>query len=338
MKLEQIPNATFDRKGTINASDSGDLMVQLVKYAQQIAISQQMAHMASEQEPMSATLTAEEQARIISGLDVSSQRLALGQAMANPIRQYLDYRGVMRRSMKVDPLAQGAIPIYDRDVEGVQAVTIAANGAAPESKIYGSRFQVPILELVANPTVKIREVKTRRFNLIDRIQVKTRQFLQEAEDDLIISVLRTAGIVDNAEQVTAAANVMRKDDVIELCRMVEQWDLVAASMFMSIYRFADFRKWDRSEVDPVTQKAILDTGLFAKLWNAAIYVTKRMSRLEVLCTAEPEFVGVIPVYQDIEVMPADEPRQTLIGWVMSELFGVFCTNTKGVARLRVKTV
>ena len=37
-------------------------------------------------------------------------KIALAQAMANPIRRNLDYQGIARRALVVDPLPQGALP------------------------------------------------------------------------------------------------------------------------------------------------------------------------------------------------------------------------------------
>lgn len=47
--------------------------------------------------------------------------------------------------------------------------------------------------------------------------------------------------------------------------------------------------------------------------------------------ADPEFVGVMPVRQDIEVIPADEPKQLKLGWVISEEIGIGIVNPRGVA-------
>jgi hypothetical protein len=35
--------------------------------------------------------------------------------MANPLRQRLDYQATARRVFAVDPLPEGAVPVYDRD-------------------------------------------------------------------------------------------------------------------------------------------------------------------------------------------------------------------------------
>jgi len=86
----------------------------------------------------------------------------------------LDYQGVGRRLLVVDPLTQGALPVYERDID-VSAVVVSSNGSAPESRVQGDRVTVPTFELLSNPTVRIAEARMRRFNVINRMQQKARQ-------------------------------------------------------------------------------------------------------------------------------------------------------------------
>ena len=39
----------------------------------------------------------------------------------------------------------------------------------------------------------------------------------------------------------------------------------------------------------------------------------------------------MPVRQDIEVLPADEPKQLKLGWVVNEIIGIGVVNPRGVA-------
>jgi hypothetical protein len=39
----------------------------------------------------------------------------------------------------------------------------------------------------------------------------------------------------------------------------------------------------------------------------------------------------MPVRQDIEVLPADEPKQLKLGWVVSEIIGIGIVNPRGVS-------
>jgi hypothetical protein len=269
-------------------------------------------------------------------------KVALGQAMANPIRRNLDYQGVGRRVLVVDPLPQGALPIYDRDID-VAAVVVASNGAAPESQVFSDRVTVPEFELVSNPTVRIAEVKRRRFNVIDRAQQKARQELQAQEDANIFAALdyagdSTLGGENTAQDVTDAG--LLKRDLAEVKKQVDRWDLVTAKFLLNINEFNDILLWGAGggqaaatggEVDMVTQREILQTGIFGHLWGADIIVSKMVPSGSVFACADPEFVGVMPIRQDVEVLPADEPKQLKLRWVVNEIIGIGVLNTRGVS-------
>jgi len=271
-------------------------------------------------------------------------KVALAQAMANPIRRNLDYHGIARRALVVDPLAQGAYATYDRDID-VAAVVISSNGTGPESRVFGDRVVVPEFELFSNPTVRISEVRRRRFNVIDRAVQKARQELMAQEDANVFAAIDAASSVENTVQDIADAGMLKRD-LVELKAQVDRWDLVTAKYFMNINEFTDILKWGSGggqgvgggEVDPVTMREILQTGLYAHIWGADILVSKIVPPGTVYCAADPEFVGVMPVRQDIEVLPADEPKQLKLGWVVSEQIGIAIVNPRGVAKGNKSTI
>jgi hypothetical protein len=45
---------------------------------------------------------------------------------------------------------------------------------------------------------------------------------------------------------------------------------------------------------------------------------------------DPEFIGKMPIRQDILVLPADEPKQLKLGWIVSEMIGIGIVNPRGV--------
>jgi hypothetical protein len=257
---------------------------------------------------------------------------------ANPIRRNLDYQGIGRRALVVDPLAQGAYPTYERDID-VTATVISSNGTGPESRVFGDRVVVPTFELFSNPTVRIAEVRRRRFNVIDRAVQKARQELMAQEDANLFAALDSASTVENTIQ-DAADNGLLKRDLVELKQQVDQWDLVTAKFFMNIFEFNDILLWASGggqgsgggEVDPVTQREILQTGLYAHIWGADLLVSKIVPKGTIYACADPEFVGVMPIRADVEVYPADEPKQVKLGWVVYEEVGVGILNPRGVAK------
>lgn len=329
----------FNAQGEVNAMSAGDALAQIVKYASIIERNQSSNNNLAG----APSFTEEQKDELVRrALMTSEGKIALGQAMANPIRRNLDYQGIGRRVLVVDPLPQGALPVYDRDID-VAAVVISSNGSAPESRVFGDRVTVPEFEIVSNPTVRIAEVKRRRFNVIDRAQQKARQEIQAQEDANIFAALDFAGDTtlggeNTAQQITNAGLLKRDLSAIKI--QVDRWDLVTTKFLMNIVEFNDILNWGSGggqaagtggEVDPVTQREILQTGLYAHLWGADLMVSKMVPVGHVYGVADPEFVGVMPIRQDIEVLPADEPKQLKLGWVVNEIVGLGIVNPRGVA-------
>ena len=333
----------FNSQGEINASNIKDALSQIVKYAS-IVEEMQSSSDAIAQGPSLSDGQRDEM--IKQALMTQEGKIALGQAMAVPIRRNLDYQGVGRKALVVDPLPQGALPVYDRDID-VAAVVVSSNGSAPESRVFGDRVTVPEFEIVSNPTVRIAEVKRRRFNVIDRAQQKARQEIQAQEDANVFSALRYAGDSNlggenllqalNPLQGGAGETELQKGGMLNLKKMIDRWDLVTSKYFLNINQFTDILNWESaggtgaSQVDPVTQRELLQTGLYGHIFGADIVVSKVVPAGRAFACADPEFVGVMPVRQDIEVLPADEPKQLKLGWVVNEIVGIGIVNPRGCA-------
>jgi hypothetical protein len=208
--------------------------------------------------------------------------------------------------------------------------------------VFGDRVTVPEFEVISNPTVRIAEVRRRRFNVIDRAQQKARQEIQAQEDANIFAALdyaadNTLGGENTAQDIADAG--LLKRDLSEIKVQVDRWDLVTTKFLMNILEFNDILNWGSGggqaagggEVDPVTMREILQTGLYAHIWGADIIVSKIVPPGTVFGAADPEFVGVMPIRQDIEVLPADEPKQLKLGWVVNEIIGIGIVNPRGVA-------
>ncbi len=325
----------FNNRGEMNASSVKEAIQMLAKYASVL----------EENVPSNLALSGQ------GGLDDSTRddlisralmthdgKMALAQAMANPIRKNLDYQGIARRALVVDPLPQGALPVYDLDID-VTAMVVSSNGAVQESRVMGGRVTVPEFEIASRPTVRIREVKMRRFNVIDRAVQKARQEIMAQEDANVFAAIDAASSVENVVQDIADGGMLKRD-LVELKAQVDRWDLVTSKYFMNINEFTDILNWgagggqgtNGGEVDPVTQREILQTGLYAHIWGADIMVSKIVPAGTVYCAADSEFLGVLPVRQDIEVLPADRPEELKLGWVVSEIIGIGILNARGCAK------
>lgn len=133
-------------------------------------------------------------------LSSATGKQLLAQSMIAPLRRRLDYQGLARKVFSVQQMPGGAFPIYDSDlvsdiiVKRFKYDTIKINSRGNvyrKGSLSGtiSRFFLPTFQLVSNPTIKMSEVKSRRFDIIDRAVNKLKQSMMAEEDSRIFEAL-----------------------------------------------------------------------------------------------------------------------------------------------------
>lgn len=114
-------------------------------------------------------------------LATAAGKAALANSMIAPLVRNRGYADLARQCFQVQQLPPGAQPIYDRDIEVAGIIipddpqiitfkhgflTIDSDGKLNKGR--RGRVTIPKFEIYRNPTIKIDDVKRRRFNLIDR--------------------------------------------------------------------------------------------------------------------------------------------------------------------------
>ena len=129
--------------------------------------------------------------------------------------------------------------------------------------------------------------------------------------------------------VTTSTGMLTRTALTSAFKEIEKQDLVVTKILMNAAQFADIRAWGQNEFDPVTQHEVLQTGLFGHLWTADLLISKKCPIGSVYILADPEFVGVMPIRQDIQVIPADKPQELRLGWVIYEEIGLAVFDNDG---------
>lgn len=285
-------------------------------------------------------LTDEEKELVIAqALETDEGRTALAQAMVEPIRRSLEYQAVGRKLLMVDELPQGALARYERDVASIAHV-VSRRGAVPDQIQEGEEVLVPTWEIAANPTIRLSEIKARRFYIVDRAQIKAKEAIQKEEDTQIFNALiaaadnRAANDATNSQIVTDVGN-LSTSSLNSAFRLIEQHDLVATKIVLHANLYADIRTFGKTFYDEATTREILTTGLYGHLWTADIHVSSRMDPTVVLVVASPDTVGAFPIRQDITVLPADDPKKLRLGWVIYEEVGIAIINDYAISKIEI---
>jgi hypothetical protein len=274
----------------------------------------------------------EREALIAQALETPQGRVALSQAMVQPIRRALEYQAVGRKLLMIDELPQGAYARYEKDVRAVAHV-LPRRGAVPDMITEGEEILVPTFEIATNPTIRLSEVKARRFYIVDRAQIKAKEAIQKEEDTNIFRAINAA--VDDDHTTISTGGSLTVNALNQAFATIEQHDLTVGKIICHALRYADIRNFGKTVYDEATQKEVLTTGLFGHLFTADIHVSSRCPTDTVFLLAPAEYVGAFPVRQDITVLPADDPKKLRIGWVIYEEIGIVIINSYACAKVLV---
>jgi len=279
-------------------------------------------------------VNAEREALIAQALDTPEGRVALAQAMVEPIRRALEYQAVGRKLLMVDELPQGAYARYEKDVRATAHV-ISRRGSVPDMITEGEEILVPTFEIATNPTIRLSEVKARRFYIVDRAQIKAKEAIQKEEDLNIFNAIIAAVNGLASHIVISTGGALSLNALNQAFATIESHDLTVGKIVCHALRYADIRNFGKTVYDEATQKEVLTTGLFGHLFTADIHVSSKCPTTTVLLLAPAEYVGAFPIRQDITVLPADDPKKLRLGWVIYEEVGIVVINDYATAKVTV---
>lgn len=268
---------------------------------------------------------------IAQALETPEGRTALAQAMVEPIKTSLMYQAIGRKILMVDELPQGTLARYERDV-AVKSYIIPKRGSVPTSEVEAEEILVPTIEIAANPSIRLNEVRQRRFYIVDRAQVRAKDTIQRQED---VQVFKVVNAAVPPVQSLSVSGTLQPENINLALTLIEEHELIGAKIVVHPQRYKDIRTWGKEFYDEATQRDILMTGLYGHLYSADIHVSTMVPKNAVYVTAPAQFVGAIPIRQDITVLPADDPKRLRLGWIVYEEVGFAVVNDYALSRVIV---
>lgn len=266
-------------------------------------------------------------------------RQKIASSMQGPLRERRDYSAVGRKTFEVELLPDGALPLYDKDIE-VRAFAVSEEGESIVGTSRGTRVMFPLFELAANPEIPLSQLKERRFDLVERSMNLGKAQIQAAEDTRVFDVLDALGTKGFAgdglnNPVVSTTAPIAPSAFIDAFAEIEQYDNRVARIFMNAKDFADLRKWGRDILDVETQQTLLRTGLMATLHGAQIICSRIVEAGTIYVCGEPEFLGRMPVRTELTVLSADDAKARRIGFSIFEMLGIGAFNPKALTLIEV---
>lgn len=288
----------------------------------------------------------------------------IGQTMIEPIRKGRDYVGISRKCLFVDKIPTGAPMWYDKDPD-ITATKLSKRGGVPYQQVEGTRVELTAYPIVAYVRIPALEVAVRRFNILDREQIRARAEMAAAEDVEFFRILKSIFWADAYKggdkfvlssgdatftsantntnnywndivyQTSGTATVIQKPFLASAFAEIEKWDAPVASVLMHSLDYKEIRSWDNTEFDPVTMRELIKTGYMGDIWNAQLRTSRKLEPGAIYCLADPEFLGVLSIRLDLDQMDAQDPENILLGWIFYEYISQAIINNYGVSCLRL---
>lgn len=290
-------------------------------------------------------------------LKTAGGRQKLAASLGPSLRRRRDYMSIARKSLMVETLPDGALPIYDKEFD-TQAgvVSLLPGGSMVEAFVVGEeggdivrvikpkRVTVPTFEIVANPMISITQIKERRFDLVARSLNLAKAEIGATEDAYVFGLFDAIAAQANAATTTTGPDdpVWNEDYAIngaidvnsmaDTFGQVQRHDLSVAYVFFNPRDYTDLLKWTQQNIDRETQRKLLKTGVMGYLWGATLLQSRKVTYGTFYVLADAEFLGVIPERIPLTVMSADRPDLRQIGFSIFEDLGFLIHSPSGVQR------
>lgn len=251
-------------------------------------------------------------------------------AMTGPFKIMLDYNGIGRKLLKVDPIPQGEFPIYDKDIPEFASVVAASHAAPPMIDATSKRVEIPTFKLAVNGKVDFEEIVVRRYNFFDREKTRVAISLAIAEDRQIFGLLSKAAAVGPNAGVSGA---LGRATVADAMAIIAGNQLQPATLVMNPTRFAQLQKLGSSDIDPVTLNTIVNTGSIGSFMGLNVLASTKLVGNDVYLTTTPDKLGIIPVRKEAEIgIFNNQPHfcYNVCGW---EVIGFGILNTYGIVKI-----
>jgi hypothetical protein len=215
----------------------------------------------------------------------------------------------------------------------VPSYVVAKRGTVQEWTIEGTYVEPTTWEIFSPAEIRLSQIQQRRFNVLDRTQEKIRIAMQLQEDQQALALFTTTASGNTANNaISNSTSGCDKDFLNKVSAIIMDHDLPCYSFLMRFASFKDIRTWGTAELDPVSMREIIETGLRGNIWGIDIVVNRLVLTGTVFSLSEPRFFGVMPIRTEVMLMPDDSPKEAKIGYVGYEELGMSAVNANGVSK------
>lgn len=223
---------------------------------------------------------------------------------------------------------------YPKDLDS-HAALYADDGEIPSLKIEGDGVDVGVFTIASDDTtINLKRLMVQKYNYIERVRELSGQKVGQVEDEKLLALVETMIAANQGQLHQSTATKLERDDLVDLKKKISQHDLPVAAFVMNPLTLDDILKWGQDELDELTRREILETGVRYQIWGSIKLITSRIVPLKtVYAFSEKEFVGRMPVLKDITTKLTETANKLEKGLFIFEFLGMYLASHKTVGKM-----
>ena len=240
--------------------------------------------------------------------DKEGGMMAIAAAIAPAIYDAIVEKEIASLLLTQHNLPKGEPAKYDK-IREVKAYWIAKGGRVHQSNVNDEEVEFTIDRVASAPQVDISVLQNGDIYRLTDMETWAADAIRKQLNRRAINVISAA--VPEGNVVTATGGVLTPTALNEAIALIEDKDLAVKYLVLRGARFNDMRDWD---LDPVTQRELLEKGIIKLYAGASIIKNASADAGEVLIIPDEE-VGKYAIRQTIAVEPDKQPSAFKVGFV-----------------------
>lgn len=258
------------------------------------------------------------------------------------IRQTRDYEAFARKILFVHFITEADTHLingepyiyYPKDMDS-HAALYADDGEVPQFIIEGDGVDVGIFTIASDDTtINLKRLMVQKYNYVERVRELSGQKIGQVEDEKLLAMVNALITANPTQALTSTSTSLEKNDLVDLKKKISVFDLPVEAFVMNPVTLDDMLKWNDTDLDELSRREILETGVRYTIWGSIKLITSRVIPTKtVYAFSEKEFVGRMPVLKDITTKLTETANKLEKGLFIFEFLGMYLASHKTIAKL-----
>ena len=262
----------------------------------------------------------------------------IGQGFIGPIMMRLKYEGIVRNILTEDPIAPGAVPVYDVADEMGKAYFLEPYQAEAVISLYeGKRVFYGFRHLAEFATVQEQDFLELTIDMAEYALNEAKQRIQEKEDTYLFALLDAVvagtdldfagdAMTSHALKTGSTTNPFTPDDFYKGAKVAIGNRLEAKHVIMNPADVYDLYALTVNNAGVIFRDQTTAGVPIDKFAGFDIFKSVMVPKNTFYMLADADYVGRMPVRKSLDIKDNPKLESFNLGWVLDEYFNEIILN------------